>query len=66
MQDYARKPMSVSGRFGVQQYGINGNLWRVVEQVAPNGTYIHHLDAFSTKEDAAFAALLSSEEDDIG
>ena len=42
-------------RWGVQQYGLHGTLWRTVETVTKAGQYIHHNNAFASRESALSA-----------
>lgn len=64
-EDNARAPLwthkntRTGARVGVQQYGLTGRLWRLVETVTPDGLYIHGLDAYGSREGAEHALAAS-------
>lgn len=54
--DFSHPPEPISGRFGVQRYGLHGDLWRVTEIVTERGDYIHLDSAFATRDGAVASA----------
>ncbi len=54
---YEEQPEHIAGSFGVQQFGLRADLWRVAEIVTEDGAYIARPESYSTRAAAVGAAM---------